>query len=229
MLLVNRELLFDDPFAFVVLLVAVSVSLLIGITVHEFSHALAANRLGDMTATDRGRLTLNPKAHLDPTGTLMLLIAGFGWGRPVPVDLRRLRNGRRGMAIVSAAGPASNVVLALGFALLFQVGLVTQGDFSREALRTLDPLAWATLVATYSVLLNLILAAFNLLPIAPLDGGGILTGIVPRPWLPAIAKVQRYGPFVLVGVIGFSLLTGVSVLGFLFGPVLDLADVLMGG
>ena len=204
MLLVNRELLFDDPFAFVVLLAAVSVSLLIGITVHEFSHALAANRLGDMTATNLGRLTLNPKAHLDPT-----------------------RSGRRGMALVSAAGPASNVVLALAFALLFQLGLVTHGDFSREALRTLDPMAWVTIVATYSVLLNLILAAFNLLPIAPLDGGGILLGIVPRPWLPAIARVQRYGPFVLVGVIGFSLLTGVSVLGFLFEPVLDLAARLM--
>ena len=227
MLLVNRDLLLDDPFAFVVLLVAVSVSLLIGITVHEFSHAWAANRLGDMTATNLGRLTLNPKAHLDPTGTLMLLIAGFGWGRPVPVDPRRLRNGRRGVAIVSAAGPLSNVALALGFALLFQLGLVTQGDFSREALRTLDPLAWATIVATYSVLLNLILAAFNVLPIAPLDGGGILLGIVPRPWLPAIARIQRYGPFVLVGVIGFSLLTGVRVLGFLFEPVLDLADRLM--
>ena len=229
MLLVNRELLFHDPFAFVVLLVAVSVSLLIAITVHEFSHAFAANRLGDMTATNLGRLTLNPKAHLDPTGTLMLLLAGFGWGRPVPVDPRRLRNGRRGMGVVSAAGPLSNVVLALGFALLFQLGLVTQGDFSREALRSLDPLAWLTWVATYSVLLNLILAAFNLLPIAPLDGGGILTGIVPRPWLPAIARVQRYGPFVLIGVIGLSLLTRVNVLGFLFGPVFDLANVLIRG
>ena len=131
------------------------------------------------------------------------------------------------MALVSAAGPASNVVLALAFALLFQLGLVTQGDFSREALRTLDPMAWATIVATYSVLLNLILAAFNMLPIAPLDGGGILMGIVPRPWLPAVARVQRFGPFVLVGIIGFSLLSGVSVLGFLFEPVLDLAARLM--
>ena len=228
MLLANSDLLFDDPFAFVVLLVAVGVSLLIGITFHEFAHAYAANRLGDMTATRLGRLTLNPKAHLDPMGTIMLLIAGFGWGKPVPVDPRRLRNGRRGMAVVSLAGPLSNVLLALAFASLFQLGLITHGDFSREALRTFDPLAWATLIATYSVLLNLVLAAFNLLPIAPLDGGGILSGIAPRQWLPAIGRLQRYGPIMLIGIIGLAVLTGVNVLGFLFRPVLKLADILIG-
>lgn len=228
MLLAYGDVLLDDPFAFVVLIVAVAVSLLIAITFHEFAHAFAANRLGDPTAARLGRLTLNPKAHLDPTGTIMLLVAGFGWGRPVPVDPRRLRNGRRGMAVVSAAGPLANVALALGFALLFQLGIVTSGGgVFIESLKELDPVAWATVIATYGVLLNLVLAAFNLLPISPLDGGGILLGIVPRPWLPAIARVQRYGPFVLVGVIGFSLLTGVSVLGFLFEPVLDLAARLM--
>ncbi len=228
MLLAFRDVLLDDPFAFFALLVAVAVSLTIGITFHEFSHAFAASRLGDPTAARLGRLTLNPKAHLDPTGTVMLLIAGFGWGRPVPVDPRQMWNGRRGMAIVSAAGPLSNLALALGFALLFQLGIVTSGGgASIEALREPDLVAWATLIATYSVLLNLVLAAFNLLPIAPLDGGGILTGILPRAWVPAVARMQRFGPVVLIGIIGLAILTDINVLGFLFDPVLDLADRLM--
>ena len=228
MLLAYRDVLIDDPIAFVVLLVAVAVSLIIGITFHEFSHAFAANRLGDPTAARLGRLTLNPKAHLDPTGTIMLLVAGFGWGRPVPVDLRRLRNGRRGMAVVSAAGPLSNVALAFGFALLFQLGIVTRaGGFPIEALKALDPLAWATAIATYGVVLNLVLAAINLLPIAPLDGGGILMGVLPRAWLPSVASMQRYGPVVLIGIVGLTFLTDINVLGFLFEPVLDLAARLM--
>ena len=115
MLLAYRDVLLGDPFAFVVLVVAVAVSLTIAITFHEFAHAFAANRLGDPTAARHGRLTLNPKAHLDPTGTIMLLIAGFGGGRPVPVDVPRLPHGRRGMAIVSGAGPASHLVPAPAF------------------------------------------------------------------------------------------------------------------
>ena len=228
MLLAYGDVLLDDPFAFLVLIVAVAVSLLIAITFHEFAHAFAANRLGDPTAARLGRLTLNPKAHLDPTGTIMLLVAGFGWGRPVPVDPRRLWHGRRGMAIVSAAGPLANVALALGFALLFQVGIVTSGGgVFIESLKELDPVAWATVIATYGVLLNLVLAAFNLLPISPLDGGGILTGVLPSGWLPVVAKLQRYGPFVLIGVVGLTFFTDVNVLGFVFDPVRDLAVRLM--
>ena len=155
------------------------------------------------TRRDRlGRITLNPKAHLDPAGTLMLLVAGFGWGKPVPVNSSLLRYGRRGMAMVAAAGPMSNVALAMAFALLFQIGLVDAGGVSRADLRALDPGAWANIVATYSVLLNLILAVFNLLPLPPLDGGGILTGIAPRGWLPLVGQLTRYGPIVLIVLIG---------------------------
>ncbi len=226
MLLAYGDVLLDDPLAFVVLIVAVAVSLLIAITFHEFAHAFAANWLGDPTAARLGRLTLNPKAHLDPTGTILLLVAGFGWGRPVPVDPRRLRNGRRGMAVVSAAGPLANVALALGFALLFQLGIVTSGVFV-ESLKELDPVAWASVIATYGVLLNLVLAALNLLPISPLDGGGILTGVLPSGWLPVVAKLQRYGPVVLIGIVGLTVFTDVNVLGFVFEPVRDLAARLM--
>ena len=227
MLLTGSDLLLDDPLAFFVRLLAVAVSLLIGITFHEAAHAYSANKLGDPTAARLGRITLNPKAHLDPTGTVMLLVAGFGWGKPVPVNPLRLWNGRRGVAIVSAAGPATNLLLALAFASLFQVGLLEAGDFSRADLRTLDPGAWLNIIATYSVLLNLILAAFNLLPLPPLDGGGVLAGVVPREWLPAVAWLQRVGPIVLIAVIGLSILTDLNPLGFLFAPVIDFAGFLM--
>ena len=100
MLLAGQDLLRDDPFGFFALLSAVAVALLLSISIHESSHAAVASGLGDPTARRLGRLTLNPRAHLDPLGTLMLLVVGFGWGRPVPVNVRALRNGRRGMAAV---------------------------------------------------------------------------------------------------------------------------------
>ena len=227
MLLAQTDLLLNDPFAFFVLLLAVAVSLLVAVTFHEAAHAYAAAKLGDSTAARLGRITLNPKAHLDPVGSVMVLVAGFGWGKPVPIDPHRLRYGRQGVAMVSAAGPMANVALALVFASLFQIGLLEVEGFSRTALRTLDPGAWVSLVATYGVLLNLVLAAFNLLPLPPLDGGGILAGIAPREWLPAVAQLQRYGPIVLVAVVGLSVLTDLSPLRFLFGPVIELADFLM--
>ncbi len=229
MLLATGGLLFDDPFAFVVLMVAVGTSLLIAITFHEFAHAYAANRQGDMTATRQGRLTLNPLAHLDPAGTILLLVAGFGWGKPVPVNPARLRSGRRGMALVSAAGPFANLVLALAFSALFQLGIVSFDGFTGSALRSLDPGAWLAIIASYAVLLNLILAAFNLLPIAPLDGGGILMGLAPRQWLPAVAKIQRFGPLVLILLIATTYLTDLNPLGVIFGPIRDLAFVLTNG
>ena len=228
MLLANSDLLFDAPRAFFVWMSAVSAALLIGVTFHEFSHAFAANRQGDLTATRLGRLTLNPKAHLDPAGTVMLFIVGFGWGKPVPVDPRRLRSGRLGMAIVSAAGPAANVVLALAFALLFQSGLLEPSNFNRSALGAIDVLGWLTLVATLSVLLNLILAVFNLLPVPPLDGGGILAGIAPRALLPAVAKLQSHRPHRSSSSSSASPSSPTtSPLSFIFGPVLDFAVFLM--
>ena len=228
MLLFNSNLLFSDPFRFLVDVVAMSTALLVGITFHEFAHAYAANRQGDLTATRMGRLTLNPKAHLDPAGTLMLLIAGFGWGKPVPVNPYALRSGRRGMAIVSVAGPVANLLLVIAFALLFQLGVLEVG-VSLTALRAFDVTAWVTIIATYSVILNLILAVFNLLPIPPLDGGGILAGIAPRVALPVVSTLQRVGPPLLLIAVLLTLVSDVNVLGPLFTPVNALADRLIGG
>ena len=164
MLLAGITGLFDDPFRALVWFVAIAVSLLIAITFHEAAHAVTALRLGDDTASRLGRVTLNPRRHLDPAGTVMLLIVGFGWGKPVPVNPSRLRTGRTGMAVVSAAGPMANVGLALGFALLFRVG-VLDGSITRDDLQSLSLPAWASIIAWYGVALNLLLAVFNLLPL----------------------------------------------------------------
>ena len=222
MLLAGRDLLFNDPFAFVLLFGAVAVALLISISVHEASHAAAALSLGDSTAKRLGRLTLNPKAHLDPTGTVMLLLAGFGWGKPVPVNAAALRNGHRSMALVSFAGPASNVVLALAFAAVFRSGVL---DFDGVGLSLGG---WLALVAFYSVTLNLILAVFNLLPIAPLDGAAILRGVSPDGWAPAIRRMETAGPIVLLAVIALQFMGFIDVLGFIFDPVIDFARALIG-
>jgi Zn-dependent protease len=228
MLLFNTDLLLDDPLAFAVLMSTIAAALLIGITFHEAAHAYAAKLQGDLTATRLGRLTLNPKKHLDPAGTAMLLIVGFGWGKPVPVNPYNLRNGRRGMAFVSVAGPVSNVALAFVIGAVFQLGLLSPVNLTYATLRSVDPVGWIALVAVFSVQLNLILAMFNLLPIAPLDGGGILAGIAPSRWLPAVAKIQQVGPMVLILVIATSFVGNFSVLGYLFTPARDLANVLIG-
>ncbi len=228
MLLFNADLLLDDPFAFTVLIVSVVVSLVIGITVHEFAHAAAATMRGDLTAQRLGRLTLNPKAHLSPAGSIMLLLVGFGWGKPVPVDIFRLRGGRRALAFVSAAGPASNVMLALAFALLFQIGLLSVDEISRDALESLSVRAWASIAGSYAVQLNLILAVFNLLPVPPLDGGGILAGIAPQGALPAVQKLQKIGPMVLLALILSTYVTDLNILGTILSPVRNLTDILIG-
>lgn len=228
MLLAGVNGLFDDPFAAFAWFVAIAVSLLIAITFHEAAHAVSAQRLGDDTAARLGRVSLNPKRHLDPAGTAMLLVAGFGWGKPVPVNTYRLPYGSTNMAAVSAAGPAANVALALAFALLFRIGLLDP-EITRQGLQSLNPLAWASWIATYSVLLNLILAVFNLLPLPPLDGGGILAGTAPRSWAPAIARLQRYGPIALIALIGLTIATNLNPLGFIFRPVNTLAGALIGG
>lgn len=227
MLLAGINGLFDDPFVGFAWIVAVAASLLIAITFHEAAHAVTALRLGDDTAARLGRVTLNPRRHLDPAGTIMLLIAGFGWGKPVPVNTYRLRNGRAGMALVSAAGPMANVALALGFALLFRAG-VFDGSITREELRSLSLPAWGSFIALYSVVLNLLLAVFNLLPLPPLDGGGILQGVAPRSCQPVVVQLQRYGPIALVALIALTFATDINPLGYLFRPVYTVAEALRG-
>jgi Zn-dependent protease len=154
------------------------------ITLHEFGHAIVADLLGDSTPRDAGRVTLNPVVHLDFFGSLMILLAGFGWAKPVPVQPSNFKNPRMGNLLVSAAGPAMNFVLAIAalLALKYAPGLTQGGaDWLKTAFG-----------------LNVLLMVFNLLPIPPLDGGHVLESLMPRRWLPAFRHLMPYGVVVLL-------------------------------
>ncbi len=211
-------------------LVASLVGLLTAVTIHEFAHAWAADRLGDPTARLMGRLTLNPLAHLDPLGTVMMVITvftgmGIGWGKPVPVSPWRLKYGSRlGNGLVALAGPISNLALAALVALL---------------LRAMAPWAPAGVIifGQAIVMTNVVIAFFNLLPIPPLDGASVLIGLLSLSrgrWAWQISQffsqMAAYGPMVLIGLILLSQFMGLSILGWLIGvPSRWVYGLLLGG
>jgi Zn-dependent protease len=176
--------LLTDPILFLIWALA----LLTAVTVHEFAHAFVAVRLGDPTPKLQGRLTLNPLAHLDPLGTLMLLLVRFGWGKPVQFDPFNLANPRRDAAIISLAGPASNLIFA---SLLSIVLRLSQMPFS--------PIGILNFIIPPFIMLNVVLAIFNLIPVHPLDGGKILVGLLPPKDAGRIDLfMNRYGIFILI-------------------------------
>jgi Zn-dependent protease len=165
------------------------VILLVGFPIHELSHAWVARRLGDDTAARQGRLTLNPLAHLDPLGSIMLMVAGIGWAKPVPVNPYRLQFGSRvGHAIVSAAGPISNLIMASLVAIPWRLGVFD--GVSTPVLR---------MVYTFA-LVNIALFLFNLIPLAPLDGNSILRGLVGEQGARVLEPLRVYGPMILLGL-----------------------------
>lgn len=194
-------------------LMAGVIALLVGLTFHEFSHALLADQLGDRSPRLMGRLTLNPIPHIDPLGALMLVVAGFGWAKPVMVNPAALRDGRRGMAIVAFAGPIANMVVAVAFAAVFRVldlAGTEDGFFVR-------------LVALI-VQLNVLLAIFNLIPIPPLDGYNVLLAFLP----PRQAMVVRqYAPYGVIVLLLLVFLPG-SPLRALLGLAIPITRVLIG-
>ena len=190
------------------------VVLIASLTFHEAAHAWTANRLGDPTARLLGRLSLNPAVHIDPIGTLLFpliaMVTGaplIGWAKPVPVDMRNLRDPKRDFAIVALAGPVSNLLLAVVGAAVMSAAF---GDGALAALRTGDVIA--TGIFTF-ILLNVLLAVFNMIPIPPLDGGNVLIGILPAPMAAVVERLRTYG-FVLLYLL---LLSG--VLGAITRPV----------
>ena len=219
----------DDPAAGLVYLCAVIAALLAGITVHEFSHAWAATSLGDRTARGLGRLSLNPVRHLDPMGSALLLLAGFGWGKPVPVNPAYLRGGARpGMALVSLAGPASNLAAAVAFGLALRMG-------AADSLPTfwvlgVEGATVAEIALRLLVRVNLILAVLNLIPIAPLDGFKVALGLLPPNAARSFGRLEPYGPIILLGLIVIEYLPGdFGILSNALWPAVNaLAHVIVG-
>ncbi len=198
--------LLSDP----ILLVIWLIGIVYAITIHEFSHAWAAYLQGDNTARYQGRLTLNPISHIDPFGFIVLLLAGFGWGRPVPFNPYNLKNTKWGPVLVSLAGPASNIISFLIFGFLLKL-LVGTNILSPENL-----LASFLTILLY---INFILAVFNLLPIPPLDGSKVLYALIPTRFQHYIATFERYGPWLLILLVIF----GGSIFFALFRTLYSLA------
>jgi len=199
------------------------ITLLIAFSFHEFAHAFTANAFGDDTPRMNGRLTLNPTAHLDLVGTLMLLFAGFGWAKPVPVNPYNLRR-RSPSALmwVSLAGPLSNLLLALIAAIPLRAGVV---KFTASG--GLFPTLSSFLIEF--IIINLALMLFNLIPVAPLDGEKIAQYFFPPSWARFLDQIRPYGPIILMAVLFLGPAIGIDIFGLVFTPVLSkLFNLLIG-
>ena len=187
-------------------------ALVFSLSFHEFAHAWMAHRLGDSTAAQMGRLTLNPISHLDPVGSIALLLMGFGWAKPVPVDSRYLKNPKEDMVKVAAAGPISNIVLAIVAALILR--LLFSTDLLTNSIKTFFIIFMQ---------INITLAVFNLLPVSPLDGSQILSPFLEKKFGSEIVwKMQLYGPRILFFIILFSIMTDIHIFSFVINPIFNL-------
>jgi Zn-dependent protease len=179
--------------------------LILSLSFHEAAHAWAADKLGDPTARQLGRLTMNPLAHIDWIGTVLFPLIAFmsgipiiGWAKPVPVDMRNLRNPRRDFALVAVAGPISNLILAAIAAMIFLTLKATGGYVNL-----------AGQILLLAIMLNVLLAVFNMIPVPPLDGGNVLMGLVPHKTARAINWLRPYGIFIIYGLILTGVLTAI--------------------
>ncbi len=203
------------------LLVALAVAFVVAITIHEFLHAWVADRLGDPTPRQQNRVTLNPLRHLDPMGTVLLALVGFGWGRPVIVTPSNFRVGpRAGMALVAVAGPLSNLAMALALAPLARSFLDGGGDAAAEIL---------IMVLVLAVQVNVLLAVFNLIPIPPLDGFAVLVGVVPADYAYQLDRLRAFGPFLLLALLIAGPFLGLNVIGVLLGGPIHYINTLLLG
>lgn len=192
--------------------------ILFALTVHEFAHAWTANRLGDPTARLMGRLTMNPASHLDPLGTLMILFANFGWGKPVPVDVRYLKHPKQDMLWIALAGPISNVISAACFGTAFRYFPDTIYQWREVAM-----------ILQYTVFINLILAFFNLIPLPPLDGSKVLAGMLPLRQEMAYRRLEHPLSILLIALVLAGAIFHISIIGrVIMPPAVGLARFLMG-
>ena len=197
---------FENPLQLIIYIFVIVIS----ITVHEFAHAFVADRLGDPTPRLQGRITLDPRAHVDLYGLIFLFIAGFGWGKPVQYDPFNLQNPRRDGAIISIAGPISNFILAGIFSLLFQLVAVNASSIFLGELFFM------------MVNINIILGVFNLIPIHPLDGFKIVGGILPSKQAYEWFDLEKYGTIFLIALIIPILPGGHSMSGMIISPIINM-------
>ncbi len=197
------ELLFVNPWAFVLIALALIVSL----SIHEFAHAIVADKLGDDTPRLLGRVTLNPKAHLDPIGSLLLLFAGFGWGKPVPFNPINLSNPKRDSALIAFAGPLSNFLMAISLSLVLNI--ISENSIIGTFL-------------FFTIFYNVVLGVFNLLPVHPLDGFKVVAGLLPTNLYLQWMQMQRYGIFILL------LLVVTGTISVVIMPLIDSVLALLG-
>jgi len=186
-------------------------AILLALTIHECAHGWVAMRMGDQTAYNSGRVTLNPVAHLDLFGTLMLLFGPFGWAKPVPVDPRYFKNPKKGIILVSVAGPASNVALALVFGYLLR--------FTGNIVPTSGSGGYLDKFFMLSILINTGIAFFNMLPVPPLDGSKILLGMLPNRLIPGYIEKSRHVPTIFMVVLLLEWITHIPIFSTLINPI----------
>ncbi len=204
-----------DPASFIQMVSVVALPIIFAITMHEAAHGYVAKQFGDMTAYAQGRVSLNPLHHIDPIGTIVIPLVSmalggflFGWAKPVPINFSALRNPKQDMLWVALAGPASNLVMAIGWAFFLKLATMMPGNYFAS------PLA---VMANMGVKINIILMLLNLLPVPPLDGGRVLVSLLPTRAAYRLAKIEPYGIIILV-VLLFS-----GLLGAILGPLMSIA------
>lgn len=219
MILIHSDLIGKDNALFLTLVLSTVFALLVGVAFHEACHAFMANSLGDATPARQGRVTLNPLAHLDPAGTMMMLFVGFGWGKPVQFNPFGLSvSPKMATLLVAAAGPLSNFAAAFLLALPIKLGWVPYINPFGSVFGVNSRDEYIGLFLTGAVYLNVILGVFNLVPIHPLDGFKVAVGLLPSPLSDEFAKLGQYGPGILMLLIALPFVTGYSPLSQIIGP-----------